>query len=286
MNFARQALGDRVAEEEVGHGLGPRGDVEDLERARAGEVAAGHVADGVAAGLAAREADGPEQPEHVRDVAELDEVELGVLAGRQVAPAAGVLGGDRPEDLELLGGDPAVGDLHPHHLVGAALALAVDALVEPHHPEDVLREVAREVLLDRGLEMVDLVGHLGIEGAGSQRFEVDGHGGSSAGRGLAPDRAARGASAPGRGPREGGARSGATQARAPTQLVRHLVGGAALSDARGSVGPDHVQESNDSVPEMPVFWSGINPTGLVEVHAEPVVPGSGPKSHRSSGPPR
>ena len=97
-----------------------------------------------------------------------DEVELHVLAGGEVAPARGSrLVAIVAEHLELLRRDPAVGDLHPHHLVGAALALAVDALVQAHHPEDVLGDVAREVLLDRGLELVDLVGHLGVEGPGS-----------------------------------------------------------------------------------------------------------------------
>ena len=94
LELAGEALGDRVAEEEVGDGLRPRRDVEHLERAGAGEVAAGDVADGVAAGLAAGEADRAEEAEHLGDVAQLDEVELHVLAGGEVAPAPGVLGGD------------------------------------------------------------------------------------------------------------------------------------------------------------------------------------------------
>ena len=49
-----EALAVRVAEQEVGRGLGPRRDVEDLLRARAGEVATHDVADRVAARLAAR----------------------------------------------------------------------------------------------------------------------------------------------------------------------------------------------------------------------------------------
>ena len=59
---------------------------------------------------------------------------------------------------------------------------------------------------------------------------------------------------PGSRPRGVGARlDGTTQARAPTQLVRHLVRGATLSDAGGAVGPDHEDERNDSGPEMPAF---------------------------------
>ena len=37
------------------------------------------------------------------------------------------------------------GHLHPHHLVVAALALAVDPVVQAEDPEGVLLEVAREV---------------------------------------------------------------------------------------------------------------------------------------------
>ena len=76
---------------------------------------------------------------------ELDEVELDVLPGGDVAPAPRVGLGDVGQHVELLGGDRAVGHLDPHHLVVAALALAVDAVVQPEHPEDVLGEVAVEV---------------------------------------------------------------------------------------------------------------------------------------------
>ena len=180
LELAGQALRDRVAQEEVLGGLGPRADVEHLVGARAGEVAAGHVAHGVAARLAAGEPDRREEAQHLGDVLELHEVELHVLAGGEVAPAARVGLGDVAEHLELVGLDPAVGDLHPHHLVDAALALAVDALVQAEHPEDVVVDLAREVLLDAVLEPVELVLDLGVEGADSQFVEVDGHGRSSA----------------------------------------------------------------------------------------------------------
>ena len=54
-------------------------------------------------------------------------MELDVLAGGEVTPAPAVLVGDVAEHVELLGVDPPVGDLDPHHLVVAALALPVDA---------------------------------------------------------------------------------------------------------------------------------------------------------------
>ena len=90
LELARHALRDGVAQEEVLGGLGPRADVEHLVGARAGEVAPRHVADGVAARLAAGEADRREQSQRLRGVLELHEVELGVLAGGEVAPAARV----------------------------------------------------------------------------------------------------------------------------------------------------------------------------------------------------
>ena len=83
--------------------LGPRRDVELLLRARAGEVAAHDVADGVAARLARGEADRRQQAQDLGRLLELDEVELHVLAGGEVTPAARVGLGDVGEGLELLG---------------------------------------------------------------------------------------------------------------------------------------------------------------------------------------
>ena len=152
LELARHPLRDRVAQEEVLGGLGPRADVEHLVGARAGEVAAHHVAHGVAAGLTAGEADRREVAQCGGGVLELHEVELGVLAGGEVAPAAGVGLGDVGEHLELVGLDLAVGDLHPQHLVVAALALAVDPLVEAEDPEGVVVDLTGEEALHAVLE--------------------------------------------------------------------------------------------------------------------------------------
>ena len=84
-------------------GLGPRADVEHLVGAGAGEVAALHVAHGVAAGLAGGEADRGEEPQHLGRLLELHEVELDVLAGGEVAPAPRVGLGDVGHHLELVG---------------------------------------------------------------------------------------------------------------------------------------------------------------------------------------
>ena len=166
LELAGQALRVRVAQQPVGGRLGPRRDVELLLRARAGEVAAHDVADGVAARLARGQADRRQQAQDLGRLLELDEVELHVLAGGEVAPAAGVGLGDVGERLELLGGDPAVRHLDAQHLVVAALALAVDALVQAEDAEHVLVDAAVEVLRDGALVRVELLGDDRVEDSG------------------------------------------------------------------------------------------------------------------------
>ena len=58
--------------------------------------------------------------------------------------------------------EPA-GQLHPHHLVRAALALAVDAVVQAHHPEHVLGDLTGEVAGHGALEALDVALLLGVE---------------------------------------------------------------------------------------------------------------------------
>ena len=163
LELAGQALGERVVEEVLEGGLGPRADVEVLVGAGAGEVAAHDVADGVAARLPGGEADRGHVAQDGGDLLEVDEVELHVLPGGEVAPAAAVGLGDVGEHVELLGGDGAVGHLHPHHLVVAALALAVDAVVQAEDPEGVLLEVAGEVAGELLLELLDVGTDLGVD---------------------------------------------------------------------------------------------------------------------------
>ena len=68
-----------------------------------------------------------------------------------------------------------MGDLDPHHLVVPALALAVDALVQPKDAKDVLLVLAGEILADAFLELDQLLVDDGVEGPGRQRAHVDGH---------------------------------------------------------------------------------------------------------------
>ena len=175
LELAGQPLAVRVAEQEVGGGLRPRRDVEHLLRARAGEVAAHDVAHGVAARLARRQADRRHQAQDLGRLLERDEVELHVLAGGEVAPAAGVVVGDVRERVEVFGVDAAVRDLDAQHLGAAALALAVDAVVQAEDAERVLVDAAVEVLGDGALEDVELFGDDRFEWAGREIADVDRH---------------------------------------------------------------------------------------------------------------
>ena len=102
-------------------------------------------------------------------------MELHVLAGGEVAPAARVRLGDVRERLELLGGDAAVRHLDAQHLVVAALALAVDALVQAEDAEHVFVDPAVEVLADGALVDVELLGDHRVEDSGGQLADVDRH---------------------------------------------------------------------------------------------------------------
>ena len=94
LELAGQALGVRVVEEVAERRLGPGADVEDLEGAGPGQVAARDVAHGVAARLPGRQPDLGQVPQQLRHPLELHEVELDVLPGGEVAPATAVAVGD------------------------------------------------------------------------------------------------------------------------------------------------------------------------------------------------
>ena len=180
LELAGQALGVAVAQEVLEGGLGPRADVEHLEGAGAGQVAADDVADGVAARLPARHPHAGQVAHERRHPLEVDEVELDVLAGGDVAPAPGVGLRDVGHHVELLGLDRPVGHLDAHHLVVAALALAVDAVVQPEDAEAVLVEITRQVQGEHLLELLDVGEGGGADGAGPH-LHVDGaaHGAQS-----------------------------------------------------------------------------------------------------------
>ena len=104
---------------------------------------AGHVADRVAAALAAGQPRLAELADRLLRLRQRDVVHLDVLARRDVALVQRhVLLDHVREGLHLLGRDAAEGQLHADHL-HVGLALAVDALLEAELDELVLGHVAR-----------------------------------------------------------------------------------------------------------------------------------------------
>ena len=170
-----QPLAVRMAEQEVGRRLRPRRDVEDLLRARAGQMAAHDVAHGVAARLARRQADRGHEAQDLGRLLERDEVELHVLTRGEVTPTPGVVVGDVRERVELLGGDATVRDLDPQHLGAPALTLAVHAVIQAEDAEGVLVDAAVEVLGDRAFEDVELFCDDRFERTGREIADVDRH---------------------------------------------------------------------------------------------------------------
>ena len=90
-------------------------------------------------------------------------MELDVLAGGEVAPAAAVGLRDVGEHVELGRRYRSVGDLHPHHLVVAALALPVDPVVQTEDPEGVFLEITGEIAGELLLELLDVGPDFGVD---------------------------------------------------------------------------------------------------------------------------
>ena len=156
LHLARHQLRGGVAHEVAHVGAHVGGGVEELALADAGPGVAGHVADGVAAALAAREAGVGQLPDRLGGVPQRDVVELDVLARGDVALVERrVLLHHVGEGLHLLRRDAAERQLHPDHL-DVGLALAVDALLQAEADELVLGRVAGEELLGLVVEVVEL----------------------------------------------------------------------------------------------------------------------------------
>ena len=163
LELAGEALGVGVAEQVAEGGLGPRADVEHLERAGAREMAALDVAHGVAARFARCQADRRQVLEHFRNALELHEVKLDVLAGGDVTPSARVGVGDVGEHVQLVGLDGPVGHFDADHLVVAALALTVDAVVETEEAEGVFLELAVQIQVELRSELLDISSGCGVD---------------------------------------------------------------------------------------------------------------------------
>ena len=156
LHLARHQLRGGVAHEVAHVGAHVRGGVEELALADAGPRVAGHVADGVAAALAAREAGVRELADRLGGVVQRNVVQLDVLTRGDVALVEGrVLLHHVREGLHLLRRDAAEGQLHADHL-HVGLALSVDALLQAEADELVLGGVTREVLGGLVVEVVEL----------------------------------------------------------------------------------------------------------------------------------
>src|SRR6185436_11269531 len=129
-------------------------------------------ADGVAARLAGRDPGLGEPVERLLDVGRGHEVELHVLARRDVALAAGEPLGDVGERLELRGRDDAAGELGADHHQ-AVLALAVDAVQEAERAPVVGGQLAALERLEALDEQVDVGAAGEPEPAGRDVRDID-----------------------------------------------------------------------------------------------------------------
>ncbi len=130
-----------VPEQEGLHRLRVRRDVEALVVADARVLTGRHVADGVAARLARRDADRREPAEEIRRVLDVDEVQLDVLARRDVEDRVRVLLGELRDHVELRRRELPVRDLDPAH--AGRVPEGVGTLRE--------RALVRELLLSRAV---------------------------------------------------------------------------------------------------------------------------------------
>ena len=92
----------------------------------------------------------------IRCVFEINEVELDVLASRDVADPVGIFFRQVREANHLLGAEDSQGNLDPLHL-NAALPLAVDPITEPGLEKDLFRHLSLPGSGQLGLETVDFI---------------------------------------------------------------------------------------------------------------------------------
>jgi hypothetical protein len=147
LELPRQVRELRVADVAPLDLLQRRGGVDDLVGRDAGDRRAEERAGGVAAGFQRGHPDGVEPLPDLRDVLDLDPVVLDVLPVGDVGGAAGEVGGDAAEGVQLGGAEQGAVGADPHHEVAVVELLlleeaglaAVDARlalgVEAHPPE-------------------------------------------------------------------------------------------------------------------------------------------------------
>ena len=181
----RQVRPRRIAVELVRRRVDDGRRVEELVVRDAREGAAGDVADGVAAAAGARDACRLEVGEHVRELGELEPVQLDALPRRQLGVAAAVPVGDLADRMQLAGAEDPTRDLHAQHERPDLRLVVVEA--PPLEADDVLlrdalvalRDQRRQLLADaerrlvalQALDRVALVDELPV----GRRLLGDGH---------------------------------------------------------------------------------------------------------------
>jgi hypothetical protein len=201
LELAPEVLRVGMAQKEVGAGLRIGRHVEGLAAANTRVRTGGHVPNGVAASLARGDSNGRQPPHQLRGVVDMDEMELKVLAGRHMQDRVGVFLRHVGEDLHLIGGQPAEGNLDPLHAGGVpqrfrtlgevaggilqlpnprpvvalpvVVPLSVNAPAKAGLGKQLLFQEALSTQVDLHFEDIDLAGQLGVDPAVELLFPGD-----------------------------------------------------------------------------------------------------------------
>ena len=160
LEFARQVLRERVAQQIIRNGTAVGGHVEGLARAGSRLVAGGDVADRVAAGLAGGEAVLGQNPHALGHVLNFDEMKLDILPGGHVQDAVGVFVGEVGQAFELVRCEAALRQLGAHHLL-VVLALAINSLLQAEPLEIFFLHFTPVKTLHLGGELIDFLFDMG-----------------------------------------------------------------------------------------------------------------------------
>ena len=170
LELARERARERMPQEVACERARVGRRVEHLVRRDARRGARRHVAHRVAARLARGHSRGGELAHRVRHLLERHEVELEVLARRDVAEPARVPLGDVGDHLELARRQDALRDLRAQHGHAAVLALAVRAAKQPERAPRVGVDLAPLEATEHVDELVDVGGLREVERRASARL--------------------------------------------------------------------------------------------------------------------
>ena len=132
--------------------FGPDTRILDLVGRDASPLVGGDVAHAIAAGLHAVQPRVGEIRHGVRQLGELDPVELNVLPRGEMAIATVIAARHIGELAHLIGGERAIRDGDPQHV---GMQLQIDAVHQPQRLELILIELAREPARDLTAELSD-----------------------------------------------------------------------------------------------------------------------------------